>query len=169
MSLAILKAKRIFFRRRKFDQNFVDLGIDLGPIWDLKRVPQRVPKSIQKHPKIEVENEDEKKSLLGASWIHFGSFRGWSVGEKSSNSIGGASISWKMTFWKTTSVQERFWDDLGSEKLPKGTPRRTQNDTKRQPKTSFKIVELFIHKRFPARRCSGQKRISFKIMDLPCS
>ena len=51
------------------------------------------PKWNQNRSKIEVENEDEKKTLLGASWVHFGSFRGASWVEKTSKSIGGASIS----------------------------------------------------------------------------
>ena len=51
------------------------------------------PKWYQNRSKNEVENEDEKKTLLGASWVDFGSFWGSSWGEKTSKSIGGASIS----------------------------------------------------------------------------
>ena len=50
------------------------------------------PKWYQNRTKIEVESEDEKKTLLGAPWIDFGSFWEATWGETSSKFIGGASI-----------------------------------------------------------------------------
>ena len=69
------------------------LGIDLGSEKDAPRGAFWEPKWNQNRTKIEVENEDEKKTLLGAPWIDFGSFWEATWGEKSSKFIGGASIS----------------------------------------------------------------------------
>ena len=120
----------IFFGNQILNNFWIDLGTEKGA----QREAFWEPKWGQSHAKNEVENEDEKKTLLRASWVHFGSFWGASWDEKTSKSIGGASISWKMRFWKKTSVQGRFWHDLGSKKPPKGTPRGTQNEPKTSPK-----------------------------------
>ena len=52
----------------------------------------REPKWIQNRSKNEDENEDEKKALLGASWVDFGTFWALSWSQKSSKSIRICSI-----------------------------------------------------------------------------
>ena len=64
----------------------------LGPLGGILGEAFWEPKWNQNRSKIEVENEDEKKTLLGAPWIDFGSFWEATWGEKSSKFIGGASI-----------------------------------------------------------------------------
>ena len=67
------------------DRFWLRKGTPRGAFWEQKWNQNRT--------KIEVENEDEKKTLLGAPWIDFGSFWDATWGEKSSKFIGGASIS----------------------------------------------------------------------------
>ena len=66
---------------------------DFGRQKGAKREAFWEPRWVKNRSKNGVENEDEKKTLLGASWVDLGSFWGSSWGEKTSKSIGGASIS----------------------------------------------------------------------------
>ena len=68
-------------------------GIDFGTEKGAQREAFWEPKWDRNRSKNELENEAQKKILLGASWVDFGSFWKASWGEKTSNSIGGASIS----------------------------------------------------------------------------
>ena len=79
----------IFFGHQILIFFWIDFDTEKGP----QREAFRDPKWNQNPSKIEVENEDEKKSLLGGSWVDFGSFWETSWGEKSSKFIGGANIS----------------------------------------------------------------------------
>ena len=74
------------------DQIWTVLGERLWHRKDAQREAFWEPKWNPNRTRIEVENEDEKKTLLGAPWIDFGSFWEATWGEKSSKFIGGASI-----------------------------------------------------------------------------
>ena len=71
------------------DEILIVFWIDFGTEKGAQREAFWKPKWHQNRSKNEFENEANKKTLLGASWVDFGSLWGASWGEKTSNSIGG--------------------------------------------------------------------------------
>ena len=81
------------FTRPTSERFLITFLIDFGRQKGAKREAFWEPRWVKKRSKNGVENEDEKKTLLGGSWVDFGTFWTLSWGQKSSKSISGASIS----------------------------------------------------------------------------
>ena len=89
---------------------------------------------VQNRSKNEDENEDEKKALLGTSWVDFGTFRG-AVGEAKT-----INLYWFYHYFLKIVVLEdkmhprAILGRFGSQNAPKWEakrdPRGTKNDTK---------------------------------------
>ena len=92
------------------------------------------PKWVQNRIKNEDENEDEKKTLLGASWVDFGTFWG-AIGEAKT-----MKFYWFHHYFLKIDVLEdkmhprailiRFWLQKGPKWEAKRGPRGTKNETK---------------------------------------
>ena len=108
--------------------------IDFGSEKGAQRGGFGEPKWVQNRSKNEDENEDEKKALLGASWVDFGRFWG---------AIGAAqtmSLHWFYHYFLKNDVLEdkthprailvRFWLQNAPKWEAKRDPRGTKNDPK---------------------------------------
>ena len=89
------------------------------------------PKLVQNRSKNEDENGDEKKTLLGASWVDLGTF--WGAIGRAKTLI----FHWFYHYFLKIDVLEdkrhprailvRFWSKKGAKMAPKWVPKRLKN------------------------------------------
>ena len=92
------------------------------------------PKLVQNRSKNEDENRDEKKTLLGASWVDLGTFWG-AIGRAKT-----MKFYWFYHYFLKIDVLEdkrhpraisvRFWSKKGAKMAPKWLPKRIKNRSK---------------------------------------
>ena len=112
--------------------------IDFGTEKGAQREAFWEPKCDQNRSENEVENEDGKKTFLGASWVDFGSFWG-GVGRPFL-----LIFYWFFYYFKENDVFEKdrcpraildpTWANFGAKMDPKKHPNASQNRTKINPK-----------------------------------
>ena len=116
------------------DEILIVFLIDLGSEKGAQRGGFGEPKWVQNRSKNEDENEDEKKTLLGASWVDLGTF--WGVIGRAKTLI----FHWFYHYFLKIDVLEdkrhprailvRFWSKKGAKMAPKWVPKRIQNRSK---------------------------------------